>query len=393
MKILQINKFLYPKGGAETYLFNLSQLLKKNGHQVLYFSQKNPKNIETAQADYFLTDINLEKFSFSSLWRLGRIFWSFSASHKIKQLIKQESPDIIHLHNIYHQISPSILPAIKSFGLPVIMTVHDFKLIKPDYTLRADNYHRHHKNSRLISWLLALEFNFHRLLKIYEKNIDLFITPSEFVKGQLVKQGFKSQKILVIPHFLDEMPVTEPMISTEKYFLSFGRLDESKGVADLIKAYALANIKNIKLKIVGSGPEQENLKKLIDSLNLSQSVELLGQKNREELFELISQSLFTVFPSRVHETFGLGILESFKNKKPVIASNVGAFPELIVDGHNGLLFEAGNINQLRDKIIELTADNRKLQDLADRTPWDLEKYQPDKHYQKVNSLYQQLARQ
>ncbi|MFA5047778.1 MAG: glycosyltransferase family 4 protein [Patescibacteria group bacterium] len=391
MKILQINKFLYPKGGAETYLFNLSQLLEQNGYQVLYFSQKNPQNIKSAQADYFLSDLNLGKFSFSSFWRLGRIFWSFSASRQIKKLIRTERPDLIHLHNIYHQISPSILPAIKSFGLPIVMTVHDFKLVRPDYTLRADGRQLCHKNSRLVSWLLSWEFYFHHLLKIYERNIDLFIVPSEFVKKQLLKSGFKSQKILIIPHFLDRTATVTSSTVAEKYILSFGRLDESKGLSDLIKAYALSNLRDVKLKIAGAGPEQKNLEKLIDSLNLSSSVELLGHKNREELFRLVSQCLFTVFPSRVHETFGLGILESFKNHKPVIASRAGAFPELVKDGHNGLLFEVGDINQLRDKITELATDAKKLRELANHSDWDLDQYQPDRHYQKINALYRQLT--
>ena len=135
MKILQINKFLYPRGGAETYLFGLSELLKKNGHEVIYFSQKNPKNISTDNKKFFVSDLELGKFSFGMLFKVGRIFWSFEAERKIAKLIKKEKPDIVHIHNIYHQISPSILRAIKKAGIPIVMTVHDFKLIDPNYTL------------------------------------------------------------------------------------------------------------------------------------------------------------------------------------------------------------------------------------------------------------------
>ena len=118
MRILQINKFLYPRGGAETYLFNLSKLLAQNGHEVFFFSQKNKKNIPNKQEKYFVADLELGKFSFASALKIGRIFWSFSAQRKIKKLIGDLQPDLVHLHNIYHQISPSILPVIKRAGIP-----------------------------------------------------------------------------------------------------------------------------------------------------------------------------------------------------------------------------------------------------------------------------------
>jgi len=156
MKILLANKFLYPKGGAETYLFSLEKLLVENGHEVIYFSQANPKNIKCAQAKYFVPDLELSRFSFKSLIRLGRIFWSFKAAKNFKRLLENEQPDIVHLHNIYHQLSPSIIKTAKRAGLPVVMTVHDFKLITPGYTLHADNKKRFHKNSLAVHLLLSM---------------------------------------------------------------------------------------------------------------------------------------------------------------------------------------------------------------------------------------------
>src|SRR3989344_8928878 len=137
MKVLQINKFFYPKGGAETYLFSLISLLQNNGHQVIGFSQKNKNNIDIEGKEFFVDEISLDKFYLKNILKIGRIFWSFQAKKNIKKLITQENVDLVHLHNIYHQISPSILPAIKKAGLPIVMTVHDFKLVDPYYTLWA----------------------------------------------------------------------------------------------------------------------------------------------------------------------------------------------------------------------------------------------------------------
>ena len=135
MKVLQINKFFYPRGGAETYLLSLISLLQKNGQPVIGFSQSNKNNLKIAGEEFFIDEIQLDKFYLKNIFKIGRIFWSFQAKKNIKKLINQENADLVHLHNIYHQISPSILPAIKKAGLPIVMTVHDFKLIDPHSTL------------------------------------------------------------------------------------------------------------------------------------------------------------------------------------------------------------------------------------------------------------------
>jgi len=329
MKILVINKFLYPKGGAETYLLALSKLLRQDGHEVIYFSQQNKKNISASTAKYFLPDLDLSGQNKKNILGLGRIFWSFSAQKKLDQLIKTEKPDLVHLHNIYHQISPSILKTIKKHNLPVVMTVHDFKLVKHDYTLRADGQKTRHKNSLAIDLLLKAEMTFHKLLKIYEKNIDLFIAPSEFVKKELLKKGFDEKKIIVVPHFIDLTTYPNSQ-NTEAgdYILYAGRLDESKGVDLLIKVANRIN-NNLKLKIAGTGPQEKKLHELVKKLGAEKKVEFLKHLDKQQLINVIKNCRFTVFPSRVHETFGLGILESYACFKPTLASRAGAFTEIL----------------------------------------------------------------
>jgi len=390
MKILQVNKFLYPKGGVETYLFALSNLLVANGHKVVYFSQKNPKNIKNDQEKYFVTDLDLGRFNFKALLLIFRIFWSPLSRYKIKKLIKHEQPELVHIHNIYHQLSPSILAGIKEYGLPTVMTVHDFKLVTPGYALRADGVKKRHKDSLIIDWLLKLEFAFHRLIRIYDRCVDIFIAPSQFVKNELVKAGYQADKIAVIPHFI-KMNTFSVQENKEKYFFTFGRLDESKGMDDIIRAFAALPENGLKLKIAGTGPEEKNLRRLIKKFKMENRIELTGFKQGQELLDLIGNSLAVVFASRVQETFGLTVLESLALGKAVIASKVGAIPELIEDGRTGLLFAVADIGELKEKMSLVLRDDKLRQKLEQAGQAKAREYSPEKHYKQLAEIYNKLA--
>ena len=390
MKILQVNKFLYPHGGAETYLLNLSKLLEQNGHEVIYFSQDISKNMPCAQKKYFLSNLELDKFHWKSLLRLSRIFWSFEASAKIKKLIEDEKPDLVHIHNIYHQISPSILPVIKKAGIPIIMTAHDYKLIRPDYILRADGKKVKPKDSTLVQLLLSAEFYFHRIIKIYSRNIKLFLTPSKFLKDKLIEKGYSP--VEAVPLFIDLENYPElPKNTDNPYIVFFGRLHESKGADVLIKAMGKIHDKKIKLKIAGAGPEETNLKSLANELKLTERIEFLGHKNKEELIQIIGKSLFAVVPSRFHETFGLSVLESFACGRPVIATRAGAVPELIND-KNGVLFEVDNAEELSLAIDKLLADKNLLDKMSLEAKTTARNFSPQKHYQRINEIYAEAIR-
>ena len=391
MKILQVNKFLYQQGGAETYLFDLTKVLRQNGHEVVYFSQKNLKNIENTNNDLFLSPINLQKFSFSSLVQIGRIFWSFEASKKIIKILQKENPDLVHIHNIYHQISPSILSAIRKQGIPIVMTVHDWKLIRHDYIYRADNKVVKNKNSSLVDALLKLEYNFHKLINVYKKNIDLFIAPSKLVKDELVKNGFEANKIIVQPYCIDIDGYKPNNLAPENYILFFGRLHESKGADTLINAFAKIRNKTIKLKIAGSGPQEKELKELAKNLNLSDRVEFLGQKQKNELIGLIQASMFTVMPSRFHETLGLSALETFACGRTVIASKAGALTEFI-NANNGLLVEVDDVFGFSQAISSLIDGPEIITKLGINARITSEAYDPKSHYDKIIKIYQGLIK-
>lgn len=397
MKILQINKFLYPRGGAETYLLGLDSLLRQAGHETVFFSQKHPLNRADANNDLFVSHLELGGFSFKSLLKISRIFWSFEAARQVRELIVRENPDIVHVHNIYHQLSPSVIKAAKAAGLPVVMTVHDYKLVRPDYSLRADGKRVRPKGSRLAELLLALEFKLHKLLDSYGKHVDLFLTPSQFVKDKLVEAGYDGSRIRVLPLFVEtsgEFGETsgDNQVggdSADPYVLFFGRLHESKGADVLIKAFALLENQNVKLKIAGNGPEEKSLRRLAEKLEIGHRVEFLGYQDREEISRLIAGSLFTVNPSRLHETFGLSAIESLACGKPVIASRAGALPSLINEA-NGALFEVGNFIQLKNKIDWLLENSEARQAMSREASATAAKFSPAGHLAEITDIYSKL---
>jgi glycosyltransferase involved in cell wall biosynthesis len=440
MKILQANKYYYLKGGAERHLFDLKELLEENGHRIIPFAMQDDKNINSSYSKYFVSNINLEKSSFSleGLRAAGRIIYSFEARSNIEKLIKEEKPDIAHIHNIYHQISPSILTPLKKAGIPIIMTVHDFKLMCPNYIFYTQGKicerckkHRYYncvlhkcvKNSYVASKVNMLEMYLHSFLKIYKNNIDLYISPSQFVKEKLVEFGFDSNKIEVLPHFLNSdisnpyaksnnnkfkdfteniknhilpnnknLPQnSEQIISSDDYILYFGRLSKEKGIKTLLKAIEKIKNKQIKLKLAGSGPQEKELKDYVAKNNLQGRIKFLGFLDGEKLSDTIHNSLFTVMPSVFYETFGLSVLESYNYGKSVIASNIGALPELVQEGKTGLLFESGNSNDLAQKIDNMLQNKENIMTMGKNGKEFSKKFNKEDYYNKLEKIYKRLS--
>lgn len=366
MKIIQINKFYSLKGGAERYMLELSSWLESQGHRVIPFAMQHKDNLETPYADYFVSSVETEvvKRSWQGMRTLGRMTYSLEARRKLASLIAREKPDLAHVHNIYTQLSPSILHTLKDQHVPVVMTVHDHHLISPQYNIWAtgcgeDYRHvgivrgtlaRYHKGSFLASFAQTAAHKFHRLLKLYERGVDLFVCPSQYMKRQLISGGFPPEKIRVNPFGIDPHLV-EPRYDHDGYFLFVGRLSEEKGVETIVRAARL--IPDIPFKIIGRGPDMARLHRLADGLK---NVTFVGFHMGEELAELYRGARSVLFPSRVHENFPLAILEAMAVGKPVIASHVGGIPEMIDDRVNGMLVAPSDLHGWVEAIIRLTYD-------------------------------------
>ncbi len=403
MRILQVNKYNYLRGGAEKYFIELSKELERAGHQVATFSMRHPKNLPSPWEKYFVSRVSFSENSlYYSLLRPFRVLYSFEAKRKFTRLIKKFKPDIIHIHNIYHQISPSILPVAKKYNIPVVMHLHDYKLICPNYQLLAHGQicyrclpnkysqclkQRCFKDSFWKSLLATIEMTLHhKIFHIYKKNINLFIAPSNFMKRTTTAFGWPDDKIKVIYNFPEKIR-EEIKSEIGDYGLYFGRISKEKGINILLEALSLAKDK-VKVKIVGSGPEEKNYISSLKSLGLDGQVEFLGSKFGKELFEIIAKAKFVVIPSIWAENMPLTLLESMMAKKVVLVSKTGGLPELINNKENGFIFENGDARDLAKVIDSLS--NYNLVEMGEKAKKRVEDLVIEKHLLKILDVYTSL---
>lgn len=404
MKILQVQRFFYIRGGSSRYFFDVSKLLKNNGHQVAHFSVDSPKNKESAWDKFFASYVSFRDSSLKEKIRaIERMFIGMETIRKIRIILDDFRPDIVHLHDVYHQIPPTIIWEIKKRGIPVVHTTGDYHLISPHYFMFHDNkvceisykrrfwksiFHRCINGSTLASIVEVAEKYFHKVLALDDRSMDVIIAPSQFMKKKLIKYGVPRLKVVYIPHFtyLPAKKHNGDLSSRHSnYILYFGRLLKLKGVETIIKA--VSGLPHINLKIAGEGPDRAYFEYIAKSRR-SKNIEFLGSLDGEELFKMIDGSRFTLFPSIWNEVFGLSIIESFARKKPVIGSRMGAVPELIADGRNGLLVDPGNVIEWRKAIALLWKNEKLCSRLGNQAKKDAEMYyNPELHYPKLMRAY------
>lgn len=390
MRILEVNKFNHVRGGADKHFVDLANLLQENGNKVAVFAMDHPENIPSEWSKYFVSRVDYENGSaLNKIKGALRIFWSFEARRKIGKLLDEFQPDVVHIHNIYHQISPSILPVIKKRGIPVVMTVHDWKIICPNYLLNCGGklcekcvggkyWHclknKCVKKSYLKSLISMLEMYFHRFIRVYEKNIDLYIAPSQFVKDNLAKAGFPESRIKVLPHFAKAVDARRLLnMQSNNYALYLGRVSKEKGVDELIEIF-----KDLPIDLVLAGKRDSDF--LIPDLP---NIKHVGFKPSQEIESLIRNSQFVVSASQLPETFGLIALEAIANQKPFIGYRAGAYGEIVRNGVNGSLAESKG--ELKSRIEEFLADkNRKYY-------FDISRFSPEKYHQSIIDIFRSLC--
>ncbi|MFQ6082628.1 MAG: glycosyltransferase family 4 protein [Candidatus Aminicenantia bacterium] len=400
MKILLVNKFFFLKGGAETSFFDTAEILQANGHKVVFFSMMHLENLDSLYSKYFVSRIDFENISsfIHKIKASGRILYSLEARKKLEELMKKEKPDITHLNNIHHQISPSILHTLKKYNLPIVMTLHDYKIVCPVYTMfskgrtcekcKGRKYYncvlmRCCKDSYLKSFLNTLEMYLHHsILHIYDL-VDVFISPSKFLKDKIVEMGFNA-KVFHLPNFINVNDFIPSYTWNENTIVYFGRLSYEKGLVTLLSA--LKGL-DIKCKIIGDGSLKESLKLKVKSEKIH-NIEFLGYKFGDELRNEIKSSACVVLPSNWYENNPRAILEAFALGKPVIGSRIGGIPELVKDYKTGLTFEPGNPNDLREKILYLFNNLDKMIEFGKNARKFVEKnFNPEKYYQELMKIY------
>lgn len=406
MKILQINKFFYRRRGAETYMFDVIDLLEKHNNEIGVFSMQHPDNASSPYSKYFLSNIeysNLQKISWRDKLRsMHRVLWSREAQKQLELLLQEFAPDIAHIHNIYHQISPSILATLKKHRIPIVHTLHDYKLLTANYSMlvRGQVYtatkggkyynelrHKTMKDSYAASALAMVEMYTHKFMKVYEKNVDCFISPSHFLKDLVLDWNIPVKRIEVLRNFVDTTNI-QPTHTNKGYILYAGGLYPEKGVDTLLDS--LANFKyDFALQIAGTGPELSALQQQAVALNISQHVTWLGHLPPDQLAQTIANAAVVVVPSRWYENCPYSVLEAFAHGKPVIATDIGGLPELVQPNTTGWLFELNNTEALRSALHEVyEKPERVIQYGKAARTWVETNASPDIHYKKLHAIYQ-----
>ncbi len=401
MKILIANKYLYPRGGDCLYTLRLMDLLKSNGHEVIPFSMSHPENVRTGFEKYFVPYIDfreeLKKFGVNSAVKVtSRSVVNKQAAALMERIILDHKPDIVHLNNIHHQLTPSILEPVTKRNIPIVWTLHDYILTCPNHNhLRngsvcikcADGHnahaliHRCKKGSFGASLLAALESSHYNPEKL-SGMVNKFICPSRFMADFLIDSGFPPGRVTNIPNFL---PSIKSESRGQDYFLYFGRLSGEKGIDVLLEAMTILG--KGRLIIAGSGPDGERLRYKAENLGLN-NIEFVGRKTPESIIELLSGCLAVIMPSICWENLPYSVMESMAAGKPVIGSRIGGIPEMIEHGNNGLLFEPGNAAQLADCMSSLLADTelaRRMGEAGREKARSL--YSPEKHLEDLIRLY------
>ncbi len=372
MKILLVNWSWYPTGGDWTYIENVHKLYEANGHEIITFSTLNKKNTYSAYSKYFVNsydykELNKHKNVGNGIKALKTSIVSKDALTKLSNLLDDHDIKIAHLNNIHHYITPAIIEMLYQRGIKTIWTLHDFKIICPENSfisngvvcekcMTGDFYHcainRCKKKSFLASSLASYEAYYYHKRQTYNL-VDFFLCPSDFLLKKFVEFGFKESQMVVtnscydisvIDSFIADTVSLKPGSKNEKYILYIGRLEDIKGVQILIEAIRDTTLF---LKIVGAGMAEKDFKKMAIGAS---NIEFLGLKNKLEVFKLTMDCLFVVCPSICYENLPFSIIESFLFSKPVVGSEIGGIPELVIDGKTGLLFEAGNAAHMCEKM-------------------------------------------
>lgn len=365
MKILIVNKFLFPNGGSETYIFQLGHYLKKMGHDVQYFGMEHEGRCVGNRVNMYTSDMDFHSGSkLAALAYPFKTIYSTEARKKIRKVLEDFKPDAVHLNNFNYQLTPSIiLETVKwrkqtGSKCKILFTAHDYQLICPNHMLRNSNTGENCEKcskgrfancikgrcihgSAVKSMIGAVEAYFWKLKGVY-RYIDVMICCSEFMKRKMDSNPLFASKTIAMHNFVE---MKEGRASTKKdYVLYFGRYSEEKGIKTLLQV--CKELPDIPFIFAGSGPLKDHMADL-------PNVTDVGFQKGEALERLIREARFSVYPSQWFENCPFSVMESQIYGTPVLGAAIGGIPELIKSGETGELFESGNAADLKDKITRI----------------------------------------
>jgi len=400
MHILMINKFLYKKGGSETYMFTLAKALEEAGHKVSFFGMADARN---DVGEHPCVEVSNKDFHNDSKVQMAanalRTIRSKEAYTALREMLKKDRPDIAHIHNFNYQLTPAVLEALRDEDIPVVMTMHDAQLVCPNhmmYDLNRDErcYECVQGNDMscikrkcihdslpksVIAWM---EKKYWRMKHIYE-TIDLFICPSTFLQHKVIKnRDISVFNTIRLPNFTNAKH--EPSYKGERQgVIYFGRLSKEKGIEDILEAArALPDVPFI---IAGTGPLEEEVKKAAKECS---NIDYKGFLSHDVLHDLVRHSMYSLYPSRWDENCPMSVIESICMGTPVIATPNGGLPELVKDGENGLLVRSKE--SLADTIERAMRIGKTMYESMLEGCEASEFMSPDEYEKKIEEIYQKI---
>ncbi|OUN71581.1 glycosyl transferase family 1 [Faecalibacterium sp. An58] len=367
MRILMINKFLYPNGGSETYIFKLGDYLKSQGHEVQYFGMEHKGRCVGNRVNAYTSDMDFHGGSkLAKLTYPLKTIYSSEARKKLRLVLNDFKPDVCHLNNFNYQLTPSIILEIQKWRKEgnkcrIVFTAHDYQLVCPNHMCNNPNTGEncekclgghflncvkgkciHGSTARSVIGMLEAEF--------WKRNgaynyIDTMICCSKFLKTKMDSNPLFAQKTIALHNFVDKVEWKDTC--KKEYVLYFGRYSKEKGIETLIQV--CKQLPDIPFVFAGTGPLESELSGIPNVRNV-------GFQRGKALEKLNREARFSIYPSEWYENCPFSVMESQMYGTPVLGADIGGIPELIEAGKTGTLFESGNANDLKEKIQTLWSD-------------------------------------
>lgn len=374
MNILLVNKFLYPNGGSETYIFKLGEYLISQGHQVQYFGMEHEGRCVGNRVNAYTSDMDFHGGSkLSKLTYPIKTIYSAEARKKIRLVLDDFQPDVVHLNNFNYQLTPSIILEVKKYEkdtkrkVKIVFTAHDYQLVCPNHMMNNPNTHENCEKcgtgkflnctkgkcihgSTAKSVIGTLEATYWKFRKTY-RYIDTIICCSEFLKTKMDLNPLFQTKTVALHNFIERPE--DKKVEKKDYVLYFGRFSEEKGIGTLIRV--CKELPDVNFIFAGTGPLEEQLKGIANIKNV-------GFQKGEALENLIREARFSIYPSEWYENCPFSVMESQMYGTPVIGARIGGIPELIDENKTGMLYESKNEGELKKCILELYSNAEKLKE-------------------------------
>ena len=384
MKVLSVHNYYQQPGGEEQVFHTEAALLESYGHEVSRYTLTNDA----------IADMNPLTLAKNTLWN-SQVY------QELRHLVREQKPDIAHFHNTFPLISPAAYYAVKEAGVPVVQTLHNYRLLCPNALFFREGRvcedclgkplplpgirHSCYRGSRSASAMVAATTSFHSLLGTWSKGVDRFIAISQFAVDKFIQGGLPAEKLALKPHFLH--PAPDCGMGKGGYGVFIGRLSVEKGLGTLLNAWRHLGGK-VPLKILGDGPM---LPLVTEAMQEMPEVEWLGRRSLEEVYDIVGNAAFLVFPSEWYEPFGRVAIEAFATGTPVVASSIGAITELVDHQRTGMHFRPGDAIDLATQIEWLLAHPHELSEMRHAARAEFEaKYTATDNYNQLIGIYQSV---